>query len=77
MAGRDVVLLPVHNDGTTGGDDGHEAMEAARTLHRTIGVVVIEHDTGKTAAITRGPSPLHEAGGRLCGPVQGVAIDVA
>ena len=52
LAGWDVVLLPVHDDETTGGDDGHPAAEAARTLHPTIGLVVVEHDTGKAAVVS-------------------------
>ena len=77
VACRDMVLLTVHNDRGAGGDDGDEATEATRPLHPTVCLVVIEHNTGKTPGVTPGPSPLHEASGRLGEPVQGVTIDMA
>ena len=72
-----MALLTVANDRGAGGDDGDEVAEATRPLHPTVCLVVIEYNTGKTTGVTPGPSPLHEARGRLGEPVQGVTIDVA
>ena len=77
VACRDVVLLTVHDDRGTGGDDGDEAAETTRPFHPAIGLVVVKHDTGEAAGVTPGPSPLHEAGGGLGEPVQGVTIHMA
>ena len=72
-----MALLPPHGDDACGQDNVHQAAKAARALHPTIGLVLVEHDTGKATVIPPGPSPLHEAGSRLSELVQGVAVDVA